>query len=118
VNLAGAAHVGGNLRVNGQISVAADNGWSLGGIRFLDGLGNPSAFFGQFTDSRLGLRLPVTGEELVTVNGAGNAELTKFEDTGDVEILIAGRGIILKSLDGTRIRISVSNAGVVSVTSV
>lgn len=38
--------------------------------------------------------------------------------TREVELLLAGKGIVMKSPDGTRYRIAVANGGALSVTAV
>jgi hypothetical protein len=43
---------------------------------------------------------------------SGVAERVQFRDAGDVELVTAGTGVILKSPDGTRYRVTVTNLGV------
>ncbi len=46
----------------------------------------------------------------------GNSSVTKVTTSGDVETDTVGKGFVLKSPNGSRYRISVSNAGVLSAT--
>jgi hypothetical protein len=48
----------------------------------------------------------------------GSVKLTNIESVGTVELSTAGNGIILKSPDGTRYRVTVANGGTLAVTAV
>lgn len=67
----------------------------------------------KYTSTGVGIGLPSTDTptEKLDVNGNG-----KF--TGDVEITDSTKGIILKSPDGTRYRVTVANGGTLTVTAV
>jgi hypothetical protein len=49
---------------------------------------------------------------------SGSLKLTDFEAVGDIEASAISKGVILKSPDGTRYRVTVANGGTLSVAAV
>jgi hypothetical protein len=86
--------------------------------------GNDCVFIGAYTKGSAN----GTSNENVFGNSAvgegsntvrlGNTAVTKVTTSGDVETDAVGKGFVLKSPNGTKYRISVSNAGALSASTV
>jgi hypothetical protein len=112
----------GGLRVVGQVRLSVDAGWGSGGLSFSNTAdGSSGGFLARITGTNaIFMRLPSetsSAPPYFLIVSSSEAELVKIDDGGDIEVLTASRGIILKSPDGTRFRVTVDNAGALSTTS-
>ena len=98
-----------------------DDGYTTGGIWLQDSNGANRAWLGVFSNEHLALRLHVNGSGAWIINGAATAVVAEIHDNGDIEAGFSagsytGAGFIVKSPNGSRWRLTVSNAGVVGAT--
>jgi hypothetical protein len=75
------------LTSSAQVQVPADNGWSSGGIRFLNGSGAASGFLGQFTNDngQLAMRLPNVGSPSFAIyTSGGGGPVATIDNSGNL----------------------------------
>lgn len=111
----GVVQVGTGAAAGGQLRLSGDSGYTTGGAAFYDNQGSPGVagvIFGAGTGEfwiRGG-----SSHGVGFINSAGTIQTGFISETGDFESNVVGSGFILKSPNGTRYRIAVSNAGALS----
>lgn len=120
LSIAGVGQFGGVVRASITPGAAGlgsfcfnESGTDTGCVRM------PAAAFSDATRSRDLELFTLTngaGVSFSMTTGGTTSRFAKFFSTGDLELFTSGQGVILHSPDGTRYRLTVSNAGAVVVT--
>jgi hypothetical protein len=112
----------GLIRCGGATVLAAVNDGSVKGLRLRGEAGGAIGWAsgadptGGFSAAIMQLSAGLLALGDGTLNSfAGSLKLTNVEAVGDVEVSTIAKGIILKSPDGTRYRVTVANGGTLSV---
>lgn len=113
------------MTASGNITVAAGSAvrvpihaaFANGGVSFTNAAGTAQAMiFGLGADDQGYWNLP-SGGDMHLYNNAGNIQLFRWiASTGDFEVSFTGAGLVMKSPNAARWRLTVSNAGVLGAT--
>jgi hypothetical protein len=79
-------------------------------------VGNEARILANNQDHGTALNLVLSSEQLKIKTDQGAVHSATFDETGDLELLTDGKGLILSSPDGTRYKITVANGGGVTST--
>ena len=79
-------------------------------------VGNEARILANNVDHGTALNLVLSSEQLKIKTDQGAVHSATFDETGDLELLTDGKGLILSSPDGTRYKITVANGGAVTST--
>ena len=79
-------------------------------------VGNEARILANNQDHGTALNLVLSSEQLKIKTDQGAVHSATFDETGDLELLTDGKGLILSSPDGTRYKITCANGGAVTST--
>lgn len=103
------------INMSGGFRATTHASW-VGGIEFKILAGTTGSTMGFAADGEFYWGMPANNNGLTFYNGARNTQLFKFLNNGDLECSVTGAGFVMDSPNGSRWRLTVSNAGVVGAT--